>query len=205
MHFTAAFNYTIYVLFLFCVTMCSCESTRAESVGYCVVISIVCMCVVHRQVQFWTFHLGRIICVLVMIVRLEQNTKHEKDKRYMNSKTNHQMNLLWLCFILISPVVCEFRLLHNTYVMLEHSGKGPRFIVQSWSSSYFCNYKRHTCPYMDYLIQNFLVYLTTKRINTLKHLSWNIFNYGKQYTSNAQLLVIVTPNSDTRLNTTKLF
>ena len=38
---TAAFKYIYYsVLFLLCVTMCSYASTRAESVGYCVAITI---------------------------------------------------------------------------------------------------------------------------------------------------------------------
>ena len=41
--------------FFFCVTACSYANNRAESVGYCVGISIVCMCVVHGQAQFELF------------------------------------------------------------------------------------------------------------------------------------------------------
>ena len=45
------FNILLTILSLVCVRMCSDASTMAESVGYCVAISIVCMCVVHRHTQ----------------------------------------------------------------------------------------------------------------------------------------------------------
>ena len=50
----------------------------AESVRHSEAISLVCMCVVHSKLQFWTFHSGKKTCVLLMIVRHGQNTKHSK-------------------------------------------------------------------------------------------------------------------------------
>ena len=44
MLFITPFKYITSVLFLYCVTMCSYASTRAESVGYCEAVCIACMC-----------------------------------------------------------------------------------------------------------------------------------------------------------------
>ena len=43
MFFSTTFKYIISVLHLFCVTVYSYQSAKAESVGYCAAISIVCV------------------------------------------------------------------------------------------------------------------------------------------------------------------
>ena len=73
----------------------------------------------HRLMQFWTFHPIRTYVVL-MIARLDQKTQNAKCKIYINFKSMNYMNLLWLCSILMAPVVCGFNPWNiNTFVTLQ--------------------------------------------------------------------------------------
>ena len=73
--------------------------------------------------------------VLVMIVRLDQKTKHAKWEMYI--KSMHYMKLLWSCSILIAPVVYGFNLWLNTFVMLKNATKGSWIVAPSLSSNYY--------------------------------------------------------------------
>ena len=48
--FTAIFEYMTSVWFLICIKMCPYACTRAESIGYCVAVSIVSVCAVYGAV-----------------------------------------------------------------------------------------------------------------------------------------------------------
>ena len=92
------FSYNIQLYFIcvivLCVTMCSYASTRAEPVGYCVTISIMCLCVVHRLVQFWTLH----SMSWWWLSDLTRTLSMPNKNCYMNFNSMHCSNLIFFFF-----------------------------------------------------------------------------------------------------------
>ena len=106
MRFSSTFKCVISVIFLICVTMCSYAITKTELVGYCE--AMVCMNVCSAQMgAVLKFSLWWENLCLRWLSELTRTLSMPQEK-CMDFKNKHYMILLWLCSILMAPVVCAF-------------------------------------------------------------------------------------------------
>ena len=91
------------------------------------IISLFMFCIwmklMQRKMQVWTFHSGRVTCVLVMILKLDQNNKHAKWEIYEFQKCA----FIW--------IYCDFDGTSSVWVQsllntFERIMARPRFIVR---------------------------------------------------------------------------
>ena len=88
---------------------------------------------------------------------LMMSAKDENIQWNVGSLSLCYIDLLWLCSILMVPVMYGFNIWHNTFIMLRKV-RHSRLIVPSLSPSYLCNCKMHIWTSVGLLLYSLLVY-----------------------------------------------